>query len=71
MSTCTRLDLQTLGSQPVIMPNNLLDHWFKPSFGVDGWMNGLGGGNERWWRVDFIHPEEVFKVEAAKSVTPP
>ena len=25
MSTCSRLDLQTLGSQP-IMPKNLLDH---------------------------------------------
>ena len=27
MSTCDRLDLQTLGSQPVIMPQNLPDHW--------------------------------------------
>ena len=26
MSTCNRLDLQTLGSQPVIMPKNLPDH---------------------------------------------
>ena len=26
MSTCNRLDLQTLGSQPVIMPQNLPDH---------------------------------------------
>ena len=26
MSTCNRLDLQTLGSQPV-MPKNLPDHW--------------------------------------------
>ena len=26
MSTCNRLDLQTLGSQP-IMPKNLPDHW--------------------------------------------
>ena len=26
MSTCNRLDLQTLGSRPV-MPKNLLDHW--------------------------------------------
>ena len=26
MSTSNRLDLQTLGSQP-IMPNNLPDHW--------------------------------------------
>jgi hypothetical protein len=30
MSTCNRLDLQTLGSQPV-MPKNLPDHWAKPS----------------------------------------
>ena len=28
MSTCSRLDLQTLGSQPV-MPENLPDHWSK------------------------------------------
>ena len=32
MSTCYRLDLQTLGSrvQPVIMPKNLPDHCFGP-----------------------------------------
>ena len=30
MSTCNRLDLQTLGSQP-IMPKNLPDHCSKPS----------------------------------------
>ena len=29
MSTCNRLDLQTLGSQPMIMPNNLPDHCFE------------------------------------------
>jgi hypothetical protein len=28
MSTCNRLDLQTLGSQP-IMPKNLTDHWLQ------------------------------------------
>ena len=27
MSTCNRLDLQTLGSQPKIMLKNLPDHW--------------------------------------------
>ena len=27
MSTCNRLDMQTLGSRPVIMPKNLPDHW--------------------------------------------
>ena len=26
MSTCNRLGLQTLGSQPVVMPKNLPDH---------------------------------------------
>jgi hypothetical protein len=30
MSTCNWLDLQTLGSQP-IMSKNLLDHWAKSS----------------------------------------
>jgi hypothetical protein len=28
MSTCNRLDLQTLGSLPV-MPKNLPDHWSR------------------------------------------
>ena len=28
MSTCNRLDLQTIGSQPV-MPKNLPDHWVR------------------------------------------
>ena len=27
MSTCSRLDLQTLGSQPIIMSKNLPDQW--------------------------------------------
>ena len=29
MWTCNRLDLGTLGSQPVMMPKNLPDHWIK------------------------------------------
>ena len=29
MSTCNLLDLQTLGSQPVIMPKNLPEHWLE------------------------------------------
>jgi hypothetical protein len=28
MSTCDRLDLQTLGSQPISMPKTLPTHWF-------------------------------------------
>jgi hypothetical protein len=32
MSTCNRLDLQTLGSQPV-MPKNLPDHWSDGTHG--------------------------------------
>ena len=28
MSACNRLDMPTLGSQPVIMPKILPDHWF-------------------------------------------
>ena len=27
MSTCHRLDLQTLGAQPIILPKNNPDHW--------------------------------------------
>ena len=30
MSTCNRLDFQTLGSQPIV-PKNLPDHWGGPS----------------------------------------
>ena len=33
MSTCNRLDLQTLGSQPV-MPKILPDHWSRDHFGL-------------------------------------
>jgi hypothetical protein len=40
MSTCNWLDLQTLGSPP-IMPKNLNDHWF----GHGGWM-GLEDGQK-------------------------
>ena len=29
MCTCNRLDLQILGSQPVIMPKNLPSQWFE------------------------------------------
>ena len=40
MSTCNRLDLQTLGSQP-IMPKNLPDHWSGwhayPIFSIEIW----------------------------------
>ena len=40
MSTCNRLDLQTLGSQPVIMPKNLPDHlWYSYIGALDG---GIG-----------------------------
>ena len=34
MSTCNRLDLQTLGSQPV-MSENLPDQWFLGIVGQD------------------------------------
>ena len=36
MSTCSWLDLQTLGSQPVIMPKNLPDHCHVPLAAIDG-----------------------------------
>ena len=34
MSTCNRLDLQTLGCQPVVMPKILPDHWFSWSCSI-------------------------------------
>ena len=55
MSTCNRLDLQTLGSQ-LIMPKNLPDHCFKPhkpfGFGtgfmiLTGLREGLGNNDRR------------------------
>jgi hypothetical protein len=36
MSTCNRLDLQRLGSQP-IMPKNLPDHWM-PILSLEPWL---------------------------------
>ena len=33
MSICNRLDLQTLGSRPVMMPKKLPDHWFASPIG--------------------------------------
>ena len=32
MSTCNLLDLQTLGSQPVIMPKNFHDHCLEANY---------------------------------------
>ena len=46
MWTCNRMELQTLGSQLVVMPNNLPDHWyqFKASLALQchlgGWQMG-------------------------------
>jgi hypothetical protein len=34
MSTCNRLDLQTLGSQP-ILPKNLPDHWCRETSDIN------------------------------------
>ena len=34
MSTCNRLDLQTLGYQ-LVMPKNLPDHWLEVNFDDD------------------------------------
>ena len=39
MSTCNRLDLQTLGSQPV-MPKNIPEHWFQVTY---------VGSVPNWW----------------------
>ena len=41
MSTCNWLDLQTLGSQPVIMPKNLPNHWVATNYNKNlEWPNG-------------------------------
>ena len=41
MSTCNRLDLQTLGSQPIIS-KNLPDHWSTTLHIVAGHKNAIG-----------------------------
>ena len=47
MSTCNRLHLQTLGSQPVIMPKNVPDHWIEVRHKVKVYGN-LGKGVQKW-----------------------
>ena len=37
MSTCNQLDLETLGSRPIML-KNLLGHWSR---GVFGWLLGI------------------------------
>ena len=44
MSTYNRVDLQTLGSQPVIMLNNLPDHWFGLTWRNDKETKARGPG---------------------------
>ena len=58
MSTRIRLDLQTLGSQPIMMPKNLPEHCTKCKCTsntrivisrIDGWMDGwMEGFTMRW-----------------------
>ena len=43
MSTCNRLDLQTLGSQPVLL-KNLPDHWSGPVSGSGRCLGRIGRG---------------------------
>ena len=68
MSTCNRLDLQTLGSQP-IMPKNLPNHWLRAhnsqqlipqSFNIRTAVAGLVeqlGTNIYIYLHSFLHPE--------------
>ena len=46
MSTCNQLDLQTLGSQPVVMPQNLRDHWHQLLRNTPG---SCGVESLSWW----------------------
>jgi hypothetical protein len=67
MSTCNRLDLQTLGSQP-IMPKILPDHWSSPSFTDPVSMSLIAKGHfthetEGPWPLHFKHSHMVEKVE--------
>ena len=42
MSTYNRLDLHTRGSQPVVMPKNLPDHWMDVEVYVDSYVASNG-----------------------------
>ena len=60
MSTCNRLDLQTLGSQP-IMPKNLPDHWSRRSCVIENiditWRSRVIEITDVTWRphvIEFI-----------------
>ena len=59
MSTCNRLNLQTLGFQPVIMPKSLPDHWprgmwvtytsMSESARVTSRLDGPAHTHPTWW----------------------
>jgi hypothetical protein len=55
MSTCNRLDLQTLGSQPT-MPKNLPEHWGRPSGGLLKAYTFLGFGVNVGTHL-WVHPQ--------------
>ena len=65
MSTCNRLDLQTLGSQPT-MPKNLPDHWFKPPHDLQTCTKNLPNMEGFVSKTDLVRPlaHKLFELAA-------
>ena len=58
MSTCHRLDLQTLGSQPII-PKNLPDHWWRQWYPEETFSKKL----KEWGEIHILGVEEILGPE--------
>ena len=62
MSTCTRLDLQTLGSHP-IMSQNCLDHWYLDFWSISNWA-AMSGQTSAWEFLGIVGQEPSdFKIQ--------
>ena len=64
MSTCNRLDLQTLGSQPIIMPKNLPDHWLSLI------VNQSPAATWDWFFASLLHISACIKSHIAANRPP-
>ena len=74
MSTCNRLDLQTLGSQPV-MPKNLPDHCL-PSTKINSYMKTPSRNHKpikswtpKWFRIKWQQKCQILNVRLQNQVS--
>jgi hypothetical protein len=67
MPTCNRLELQTLGSQP-IMPKNLPDHCSEPtaSEGMASSFSNLNYTVKKLWDI-LLHSPEILCTHQPKT----